>query len=100
MQLDKKSSERLAEVCTRYHVRKLSIFGSVIRGEDQSGSDLDVLVEFEPGRTPGFSFISLQDELSAIFGRNVDLNTPGDLSKYFRESAVRESHQIYAATQP
>jgi len=97
LELNNEMRQRLSEVCKRYGVRRLSIFGSVRRDEDLPGSDLDVLVEFEPDRTPGLAFITLQDELSAIFGRNVDLNTPDDLSKYFRTSVVKEARQIYAA---
>jgi predicted nucleotidyltransferase len=96
--LDKKSHDQLADVCRRYNVRKLSIFGSVNRGEEQPNSDLDVLVEFHPGRTPGFAFIRLQDELSIVFGCQVDLNTSGDLSRYFRDSVVKEARQIYAVS--
>ena len=94
--LDQISLARLNEVCRHYHVRRLSVFGSASRGEDQDGSDLDILVEFSPGYVPGFAFISLQDELSKIFGRRVDLRTPDELSKYFRETVVREAQPIYA----
>jgi len=97
LELSNEMRQSLSEVCKRYGVRRLSIFGSVRSGEDLPGSDLDVLVDFDPGRTPGLAFITLQDELSAIFGRNVDLNTPDDLSKYFRTSVVQEARQIYAA---
>ncbi|OGO38844.1 MAG: hypothetical protein A2147_08200 [Chloroflexi bacterium RBG_16_57_8] len=66
--------------CRRHHIIRLSLFGSVLREDFRPGSDVDVLVEFEPGKTPGFSFIDIQDELSNMIGRKVDLNTPGDLS--------------------
>jgi hypothetical protein len=61
----------------------LSVFGSVLRGNATEKSDIDILVEFEPDHTPGFSFISLQDELSETLHRKVDLHTPQSLNKYF-----------------
>jgi len=89
-------TDRLAEVCHRYHVKNLSLFGSVARGEARRESDLDVLVEFEPGCTPGLDFVTLQDELTEIFDRSVDLRTPDDLSRYFRDTVVREAQPVYA----
>ena len=59
------------------------------------GSDAEVLVEFEPGRVPGFRFVDIQDELSLLLGRAVDLHTPGSLSRYFRERVVREAQDQY-----
>lgn len=89
--------EKLSQVCRKYYVRKLSVFGSTVHGEARDDSDLDILVEFIPGHVPGFfTFIDLQDELSAIFGRPVDLRTPQDLSKYFRDNVVKEAQQLYA----
>ena len=95
--IDQRSLERLNDVCSRFHVRKLALFGSVVRGEAGPDSDLDVLVEFVPGHVPGFGLIDLQDELSAIFRRQVDLRTPDDLSTYFRDAVVKEAQSIYAA---
>jgi predicted nucleotidyltransferase len=83
--------KRLEEFCRRNHIRKLAFFGSVLRGDFWPESDIDVLVEFEPGKTPGFAFFGMQEELSKILGRKVDLNTPGFLSKYFREQVIREA---------
>jgi hypothetical protein len=91
-------TDRLTEVCRRYHVRKLSRFGSVARGDERQDSDLDILVEFEPGHVPGFDFAALQDELAQIFGRPVDLRTPDDLSRYFRDTVVREAQALYVAS--
>ncbi len=59
-------------------------------------SDVDVLVEFEPGHVPGFAFIRLQRELSALLGRKVDLNTPNSLSRYFRDKVLAEAEVTYA----
>lgn len=97
-ELTETTRRKLTEVCTKFFVRKLSIFGSSLHGDARPDSDLDVLVEFMPGHVPGFfTFVDLQDEISAIFDRQVDLRTPEDLSKYFRDSVVKEARQIYAA---
>jgi len=68
--------DRVVEFCHRNHIRRLALFGSVLRDDFTSASDVDMLVEFEPGKTPGFAFFRMQDELSEIIGRRVDLNTP------------------------
>jgi predicted nucleotidyltransferase len=72
---------RLASFCKKHHIRRLALFGSVLRPDFGPKSDIDVLVEFEPNHIPGLAFFGMQDELSKIFGRKVDLNTPGFLSK-------------------
>jgi uncharacterized protein len=77
--------ERIDEFCRRHHIHRLALFGSVLRDDFTPDSDVDVLVEFEPGKIPGFAFFSMEEELSGILGRRVDLNTPNSLSKYFRE---------------
>lgn len=88
-------SRRIAEFCRRWHVRRLALFGSVLRDDFGPASDIDVLVEFEPGHIPGFAFVDIQDELAAMFGRTVDLHTPGSLSRYFRDRVVREAQYQY-----
>lgn len=88
-------SDKIAELCQRYHIRKLALFGSVLRDDFQADSDIDVLVEFEPGHTPGFAFIDVQDKLAELFKRTVDLNTPQDLSQYFREQVLAEAEVYY-----
>jgi hypothetical protein len=89
--------ERIAAFCRRHHIRKLAFFGSVLRDDFRPNSDLDVLVEFEPGFVPGLEFFALENELSLILGRKVDLNTPGFLSKYFREQVLAEAEVHYVA---
>ena len=89
--------QKVADFCQRYHVRKLAFFGSVLREDFGPSSDVDVLVEFEPGHVPGLAFFAMQDELSQILGRKVDLNTEGFISKYFRDEVVRESRVEYVA---
>ena len=73
------------------------MFGSVIRDDFTQDSDVDVLVEFKPGRTPGLKFFRMQRELSAIIGRNADLNTANDLSPYFREEVLLEAEDLYVS---
>jgi predicted nucleotidyltransferase len=88
---------RIAAFCRRHHIRRLARFGSVLRDDFGPDSDVDVLVEFEPGHVPGFAFFDLQEDLTAIVGRRVDLHTPGSLSKYFRDRVVREAQDQYVA---
>lgn len=85
---------RIREFCERHHIRKFSIFGSVLRADFNSESDVDVLVEFESNHVPGLSFFTMQDELSALLGRKVDLNTKGFLSEYFRERVIAKAKVI------
>jgi uncharacterized protein len=87
--------KKLAEFCRKNHIRKLAFFGSVLRDDFGPKSDVDVLVEFERGRTPGFAFFGMQEELGKILKRKVDLNTPGFLSKYFREQVMQEAQVAY-----
>ena len=87
--------EKIAEFCRRNHIRRLAIFGSALRSDFRPESDLDVLVEFEPDHIPGLAFFGMQAELSATFGRPVDLNTPQFLSQYFRRQVQREAQVIY-----
>jgi predicted nucleotidyltransferase len=91
--------ERIAEFCKRNHIRKLSLFGSVLRDDFSSDSDIDFLVEFEPGKVPGLIGLSrMERELSeTLGGRKVDLRTPQDLSKYFREEVLARAEVQYAA---
>ena len=93
IRIDKQS---VAELCRRHHIKRLSLFGSVLRADLRPDSDIDVLVEFEPGHTPGFAFFDIQDELSHLIGRKVDLNTPGFLSRYFRDDVMAEAEVQYA----
>jgi uncharacterized protein len=88
-------SEKIAELCQQHHIRWLALFGSVLRDDFRSDSDIDILVEFEPGYTPGFAFIDIQDKLSELLGRTVDLNTPQDLSRYFRDRVLAEAEVYY-----
>ncbi len=90
--------ERIAEFCKRYHIRKLSFFGSVLRSDFSPDSDIDVLVEFESGQSPGLLGLAhMERELSEILeGRKVDIRTPKELSRYFRKEVVSSSIIQYA----
>lgn len=83
--------------CRANGIRRLALFGSILRDDFTDTSDIDVLVEFQPDVKVGLAFIRLQDELSAILGRPVDLNTPGSLSRYFRDEVLREAEELYVA---
>jgi hypothetical protein len=88
---------KLTTFCRRRHIKKLSFFGSVLRDDFRPDSDVDVLVEFEPGHTPGWDIVSIEDELSSIMSRKVDMHTRDDLSRYFRDRVVREAKVQYSA---
>ena len=89
----------LAEVCRRRHIRKLSLFGSQLKGTARPDSDVDLLVEFEPGATPTYlDLANIEIELSKLLGGSkVDLRTPAELSRYFRDKVLREAHEQYVA---
>ena len=89
--------ERIAEFCRQNHIRRLALFGSVLRDDFGPDSDVDVLVEFEPGTRVGLRFFGLERELSEILGRKVDLNTPGFLSRHFRDEVLAEAEVQYDA---
>lgn len=89
--------ERLADFCRQNGVGRLAVFGSALRDEFGPGSDVDVLIEFGPGRTPGLRFFGLQEELSRLFDRTVDLHTPASLSRYFRSQVLSEAENQFVA---
>lgn len=90
-------SARLAEVCERYGIAELSVFGSVVRGTATAGSDVDLLYVMAPGRTLGFAINRLEDELSDLFGRKVDLVSKRALHRMLRERVLAEAQTLYAA---
>ena len=90
--------EVIAEFCRRCRIRKLSLFGSAIRDDFGPGSDLDILVEFEPGARVGLGFFAMETELSELLGRKVDLNTKGFLSRFFRDRVLAEAEVQYEQT--
>jgi predicted nucleotidyltransferase len=92
-------TSELDEFCRKYSVARLSLFGSVLRLDfDDSRSDVDVLVEFQPGaRKSLFKLIEMESALTHMFGRKVDLNTAGSLSKYFRDDVIASAKVLYGA---
>ena len=88
--------EQIAEFCRCYHIGKLAFFGSVLRDDFRPDSDVDVLVEFEPGKTPGLAFITIQDELSRLLKRQVDLVTVKALNHRIRDRVLANAAELYA----
>ena len=89
--------DRISEFCKRNNIRKLALFGSVLRGDFRENSDVDVLIEFESGHGTGFFGLArMERELSSILGRKVDLRTPQELSRYFRDEVLSHAEIQYA----
>ncbi len=89
--------EEIAAFCRRNQIRKLSLFGSILHGDFRPDSDVDLLVEFDPGHIPGFFKLAhMERELSEIIGKKADLRTPQELSKYFRDEVLSEAEVQYA----
>ncbi len=86
---------QLEALCQKHHICRLALFGSALHENFRADSDLDVLVEFEVGHVPGLGFIRIQQELSDLLARNVDLNTPAFLSRYFRDQVLAEAEVVY-----
>lgn len=87
--------KKLEDFCKSHEIDKLSLFGSVLTENFTSTSDIDLLVEFVKGKTPGLTIIDLQDELSQMLGREVDLRTPAELSRFFRDKVLAEAVVLY-----
>ena len=91
------SSSQLKAFCKKHRIQKLSFFGSVLRDDFGPDSDVDVLVEFIPGTRMGLIRLAgVEQELSGLIGRKVDLRTPAELSRYFRDEVVRSAEVQYA----
>lgn len=92
-------ADALAAVCRKHGVRQLALFGSTLKGTARPDSDVDLLVEFDPDRHPSyFDLAQIEEELSALLeGRRVDLRTPRELSRYFRDDVIRTAVVQYAA---
>jgi predicted nucleotidyltransferase len=89
--------DALRDFCRKHRIRRLSLFGSVLRADFSPASDVDVLVEFEPNARVGLQFFEIERELSRLLGRRVDLNTLGFLSKYFRDEVLAQAEVQYDA---
>ncbi len=90
----------IAAFCRKYHIRSLALFGSVLMEDFTPESDIDILIEFEEGKTPGFfTILTMEEELSELFGgRKIDIRTPEDLSRYFRHDVVDSCEVCYKAS--
>jgi predicted nucleotidyltransferase len=89
--------EKIKYFCKKHHIHKLSVFGSVLRDDFRSDSDVDVLVEFDPDHIPGLIRLAgMEFELSEILGRPVDIRTAQDLSRYFRQEVLNAAEVQYA----
>lgn len=88
----------LEAICRRYRVRRLALFGSVLRADFRRDSDVDILVEFEAGARIGWDIVTLEDELADLLGREVDLNTPASLSDTFRQQVLQTAWVLYERT--
>jgi len=89
------SSRQIKQFCQEHYIRRLAFFGSVVREDFGPHSDIDVLVEFQPGHTPGFDFFLIEAKLSQLVGRKVDLQTANFLSPQIRRSALSEAVTAY-----
>jgi len=90
------SRDRIAEVCRRHHIRRLSLFGSVLRDDFGPDSDVDVLVEFEPGHTPGWDIVTIEEEFGTLFGgRRVDMLNPKYINRRLRDEILGTAELIY-----
>jgi predicted nucleotidyltransferase len=89
--------DELADFCRRHHIRWLAVFGSALRDDFGPDSDVDVLVDFEPDHIPGYRFISIQEELSELLGRKVDLLTRNSLNRWIRNRVLAEAQVLYDA---
>lgn len=91
------SNEKLTEFCRKNYIRKLSIFGSFLRDDFNENSDIDILVEFQPDHIPGLiTLAGMENELSSVLGRKVDMRTAEDLSRYFRNEVLESAEVKYA----
>lgn len=90
--------QTIRDFCREHHVQRLSLFGSRLKGTHRPDSDVDLLVEFEPGHTPSmFGLVRMEAQLTDLLGHTVDLRTPGDLSRYFRQEVIDAAQVQYAA---
>jgi hypothetical protein len=90
--------QAIAEFCRRHHIRRLALFGSILREDFRADSDVDFLVEFEPGKVPSlFGIAGMEIDLSELIGRKADLRTAEDLSRYFRDEVIRTGEVQYVS---
>jgi hypothetical protein len=91
-------ASRLRRFCEEKGIRRIRVYGSAVRGDfDRDRSDIDLLLDFQPGRTPGFAFFALGPELAEILGHPVDVNTEQMLSRHFRDEVLRQAEVLFDA---
>ncbi len=92
------SSADIASFCRKHHIKKLALFGSALHGDLQMAADIDLLVEFDAEHVPGFfGLVEMEDELSSLLGgHKVDMRTPNDLSRYFRNEVMESAEVLHA----
>lgn len=89
--------DKIADFCRRHRIRRLALFGSVLRDDFGPNSDVDVLIEFEPGATPGLAFFTIQRKLSDLLARHVDLLTPRSIRPAYRDEILSTAEDVYVA---
>jgi predicted nucleotidyltransferase len=90
--------EAVSAFCRQHHIARLALFGSVLRDDFRPDSDIDVLVEFQPGHVPGLRFVSIEREFSKLLqGRRVDMVTPKFLNPRIRDEVLRSAESLYVA---
>lgn len=88
--------EKVGELCLKYHIVKLQLFGSILTENFNEDSDIDILVTFDPDHIPGyFTIFRIEESLSGLFKRKVDLRTKNEISKYFRQDVLKKAMLIY-----
>lgn len=88
--------KKIGQFCKKHHIAFLALFGSVLTTSFKDTSDVDMLVKFEVNHTPSlFTLVDIEDELCSIVGRRVDLRTPNELSRYFRDEVLSQAKVIY-----
>ena len=93
------NKNKIADFCRRHHIRRLALFGSVLRDDFRPDSDVDVLVEFEVGARVGLiRMAGMEIELSKIIGHKADLRTPAEISKYFRQDVLKSADVFFGET--
>jgi uncharacterized protein len=90
--------DAVSNLCRRHRIRRLAVFGSALRDDFTSASDVDLLVEFEPDAAVGLEFFAIEREFADVIGRKVDLNTAGFINKRFRDRVVAEAQVVYEAS--
>ena len=90
------NKRKIGAFCRKYHITYLALFGSILTSQFTASSDVDVLVKFDKKHIPGlFGMFDMQEELSTIVGREVDLKTPNSLSRYFRDEVLSKAKVLY-----